>query len=124
MRICSNEEYFFHVTAEGKLLQSSRTDPCESAPELIGTIARKLMMTAYSVVFYKGSVLLVSDTKTAQREAKVIRYSITENKQLQCDIKKLPFPPDSNQYFAVVVNINKRHIGLPMTGEYGSVYMD
>lgn len=114
MRICSNEEYFFHVTAEGKLLQSSRTDPYESAPELIGTISQRLMMTAYSVVYYKGSLLLISDTKTAQREAKVIRYSVTETKQLQCDIKKLPFPPDSNQYFAVVVNINKRHFSLPI----------
>lgn len=69
-----------------------------------------LMMTEYSVVFYKDSLLLVSDTKTAQGESKVIRYGISENKRLFCDIKQLPYPPDSNQYFAVITNISKKYL--------------
>lgn len=110
MKICSNGDYFYHVTAEGRVLQSSRSDPWTPEPRVIGTIMKGLMMTEYSVVFYKDSLLLVSDTKTAQGESKVIRYGISENKRLFCDIKQLPYPPDSNQYFAVITNISKKYL--------------
>ncbi|XP_061169052.1 actin-binding protein IPP-like [Saccostrea echinata] len=110
MRICWCEDYFYHVTAEGKVLQSNRTNPCAPEPRYIGTIQKRLMMSGYSVVYYRGSILLVSDTKTAQGESKVIQYGISENKRLLCDIKQIPFPPDSNQYFAVITNISKKFL--------------
>ncbi|XP_062603552.1 kelch-like protein 24 [Saccostrea cucullata] len=110
MRICWCEDYFYHVTAEGKVLQSDRTYPCAPEPRYLGTIQKRLMMTGYSVVYYKDSILLVSDTKTAQGESKVIQYGISENKRLLCDIKQIPFPPDSNQYFAVITNISKKFL--------------
>ena len=112
MRVCAAEEYFYHVTAEGKVLRSSRTDPWDSQPELIGVIKKGLMMPAYSVVYHKGGLLLVSDTKSPQGDCKVIRYGISDNRRLQCNIK-LPFVAESNQYSAAITNISRRHLVDP-----------
>jgi hypothetical protein len=110
MRVCWDGDYFYHVTAEGKVLQSSRSDPGDPEPRVKGTIMKGLMMTGYSVVLYKDSLLLVNDTKTPQGKSKILQYGISENKRLFCDFKQLPFSPDSNEYFAVNTNISKKYL--------------